>query len=448
MYYSNENQQNDNTSHSYQHNGDTYEYVFKGGEPNGYGAPPPPRRSRGRKVFVRLLAASLCVVLLLVTFGFGYGRGQLAGDVDGSGEPEGDRQPGQIQEISPNEDALHATPEDFLIKADSTSSPFGSAGEDVFAISQVVKMVEDAVVVIDTTVTNDSAWGTTTGNSSGSGVIISDNGYILTCNHVIEGGTSVLVTLNNGKQYEATLVGQDANTDLAVLKIEAEEPLAYAKHGSSADLITGEYVIAIGNPLGTLGGTVTKGIISATERRIRMSDGTIMTLLQTDAAINSGNSGGGLFNLKGELIGIVNAKYTATGVEGLGFAIPVDTAYEIELDLIRYGYVRGRVDHGLTMFDVTESNLRSYYYYYKIKEVGLYVSESKYSDKLLPKDRILSVNGVLVNTEAELWSIVSQCEVGDAIDLRVSRSGETFSVSITLREMVPAGMATTAEQAD
>ena len=342
-----------------------YEYVFTGNDGYGRdGGGEPPRKNNGGRFAVKFLAAILGIAIL---FGGGYGLAVWnASRIPTEESPEEEKEEGPIQQITPNGDALHATPEDFLLKTEPTSSPFGSAGEDPFAISDVVKMVEDAVVVIDTRITNDSIWGSSSSTGAGSGVVVSADGYILTCNHVIEGATEVLVTLNSGKQYEASLVGRDANTDLAVLKIEVEEPLVYVKHGSSADLIAGEYVVAIGNPLGTLGGTVTKGIISATERRIRMSDGTVMTLLQTDAAINSGNSGGGLFNLKGELIGIVNAKYTATGAEGLGFAIPVDTAYAVELDLIRYSYVRGVVDHGLTTVDIGNPMLAMH----AIRELG------------------------------------------------------------------------------
>ena len=202
----------------------------------------------------------------------------------------------------------------------------------------------------------------------------------------------------------------------------------------------GESVVAIGNPLGTLGGTVTTGIISATERNIQMSDGTEMTLIQTDTAINSGNSGGGLFNLDGQLIGIVNAKYSASGVEGLAFAIPIDSAYVVQQDLIQYGFVRGVVDHGLSVAEVTQTDLyyyRNYYYSYGITEPGIYIVSSEYSDEFHSMDRIISVNGVAVESADHMEDLISEYSVGNIISIEVKRDGKTVSVSLTLQEYVP-----------
>ena len=275
--------------------------------------------------------------------------------------------------------SLHqSNAEGIIDQSDTEPTEHGSAGSNVFTVSEVVKMVQDAVVQIYITT------GTYGSSSAGSGVIVSaEYGYILTCNHVVSGATKIVVELSDNTRYNAQLVGADASTDLAVVKIEpnADRPLTAATHGRSEGLVAGEYVIAIGNPLGTLGGSVTQGIISATERQIQISndDGTstVMTLLQTDAAINSGNSGGGLFNLRGELIGIVNAKYAKSGVEGLGFAIPIDTALPIELNLIEYGYVRGRVDDGL------ELGYRYYNYgFFQQLAEGIYVNSSKFTDQL------------------------------------------------------------------
>ncbi|MBQ9132104.1 MAG: trypsin-like peptidase domain-containing protein, partial [Clostridia bacterium] len=320
---------------------------------------PAPQKGNGR--FGRsVLLVLLCVC---VSFGAGFGGALYA-------QKLANQRSGGTDEINdpPNGDNLNnENPDEVLDKTGSAPSLYGSAGEDVFAVSDVVRMVEDSVVVIDVTVRSNSIFGgSTTSTGSGSGVIISADGYILTCNHVVENAESVVVTLNSGSKYEAALVGSDASSDLAVLQIAPKETLTYARQGCSADLVVGETVVAIGNPLGTLGGTVTDGIISATERTISMSDGTQMTLLQTNAAINSGNSGGGLFNLDGKLIGIVNAKYASEGVEGLAFAIPIDSAFLVEQDLIRYGYVRGVVDDGLSTLDITEANLRYYYYNFKI----------------------------------------------------------------------------------
>lgn len=294
-------------------------------------------------------------------------------------------------------------------------------------------MVQDAVVVI-----NASSGRST---SAGSGVIISDKGYILTCNHVVEGATRISVTVNNcANPYLAATVGTDSGTDLAVLKIEPleSEPLTAATHGISENLVVGEHVVAIGNPLGTLGGTVTDGIISAKARQIRTENGT-MTLLQTNAAINSGNSGGGLFNLKGELIGIVNAKYAESGVEGLAFAIPIDTAYEVEKDLIQYGYVQGVPDIGITFLEVNQSNYQYYRLKYKLTSVGLYVVSSRHCTELKNRDRILTVNGTAVATEAEYEAAVAGLKAGDTLTLTYTRgsSDEVQTVSFVIPQYVP-----------
>ncbi len=199
-------------------------------------------------------------------------------------------------------------------------------------VTDVVDAVADTVVEIECTVKEivQSPWGQLerTSTSAGSGVIVDgENGYIITNNHVIENATNILIRTRGGEEYAATLVGTDANNDIAVLHTQ-KSGLPSAVFGSSASLKVGQTVVVIGNPLGTLGGTVTDGILSALGRTIQV-EGVAMTLLQTNAAINSGNSGGGMFDLDGRLIGIVNAKSTGDDVEGLGFAIPADTALSV-----------------------------------------------------------------------------------------------------------------------
>lgn len=203
-------------------------------------------------------------------------------------------------------------------------------------VVDVVEQVADTVVEINCTVkkTQYDFFGRpyeTTGTAAGSGVLFAANGYIITNHHVIEDATEIAVRLRDGTQLSATLIGSDSEGDIAVIK--ADKDLPFASFGSSADLKVGQPVVVIGNPLGTLGGTVTDGIVSALDRELTV-EGTKMKLLQTNASINSGNSGGGMFDMDGRLIGIVNAKSTGTNVEGLGFAIPSDTAQAIAVKLI------------------------------------------------------------------------------------------------------------------
>ena len=409
-------------------NGDsenTYSYVFSSGGTSPAQKPP---KKAGKRLAFAITVSALCVVLSLVT---GIGGALLAVNFMSSTPHGGET----VQDdTTAQEPVLHEDPDSLVDKSLSNASWYGSAGEDVFAPSTVVRQVQDTVVVINATCPSYMGY---TESSTGSGVVISADGYILTCNHVVEDAQSMQVTMNSGAVYEATLVGNDAASDLAVIKIDpGEEELIYAEQGCSGDLIVGESVVAIGNPLG-LGLTATVGIVSATERTIEMSDGTEMTLIQTDAAINSGNSGGGLFNLDGQLIGVVNAKYSASGVEGLAFAIPIDSAYEVERQLIQYGYVRGVVDHGLTLLEVTNGNLYAAYRQFGITEVGIYIYLSEYSTKLQAMDRIVKINDTAIDSLQALEDVIDACAVGDTITVTVERSGKTVTASLTLREYVP-----------
>ncbi len=383
-------------------------------------------------------ARTFLTVLLCVTLSFCAGVGGVVfakRQLGLSGEASG-----EINK-APAEGSLHnSDPENLLDRSNVEYSPYGSAGENAYAISEVVQMVRDSVVVINAKILSYDMFGRPTESTgAGSGVIIHEDGYILTCYHVIENASEVYVTLSDGVSvYEASAVGSDEASDLAVLKIQpkAEQPLTAAKHGKSGYLVVGERVVAIGNPLGTLGGTVTDGIISATERTITTENGT-MTLLQTNAAINSGNSGGGLFNLKGELIGIVNAKYAASGVEGLAFAIPIDSAYEVECDLIEFGYVRGVVDHGLTLLEINSENLSAYNRKYGIKNTGVYVISSAINNDLKNRDRLISVDGVTVETIEQFDAIIDQRKIGDTLTIVYERDSENSETQLTLGEYKP-----------
>ncbi len=312
-----------------------------------------------------------------------------------------------------------------------------SAGEPYNSITEVYHAVADSVVEITTEVVQMSMWGQYVSSGAGSGVIIEKSGIIVTNYHVIEGAKTVTVRLTNGAEYNASLVGYDIAGDLAIIKIDAlDDDLTVASLGCSSDLEVGEDVIALGNPLGSLGGTLTTGIISAKDRTINVG-GEEMVLLQTNAAINPGNSGGGLFNMAGQLIGIVNAKVSEEGIEGLGFAIPIDVAHSIIEDLIAYGYVRGKVDSGLTVMEVTNQNLYYAYQKYGISTTGVIVMESRNTNELLLGDIIVSVDGINISSAAEIELLLTGKNVGEVLTVTIKRDGEEKTVSLPLTEKVP-----------
>ncbi len=311
----------------------------------------------------------------------------------------------------------------------------GSAEGASMSIAEVVEKVKHSVVEITTeTAVRGSYFSQYVTSGAGSGVIIAKEGYVITNHHVIDGADTIVVRTTDGKEYTARLIGSDAASDVAIIKIDpAENALTVATLGDSAKLMVGEDAIAIGNPLGSLGGTVTNGIISALDREITVQ-GESMRLLQTNAAVNPGNSGGGLFNLAGELIGIVNAKSSGEDVEGLGFAIPINTAEEVAAQLIEFGYVRGRVDIGLKLIDITSIfDLMAY----NLSSPGVYVYESPYNDQIKSGDRIQSVNGVAVTSAAEVKAAYRDCAVGDVIPVSIVRGNRVVEVKVTLIELVP-----------
>ena len=269
-------------------------------------------------------------------------------------------------------------------------------------------------------------------------MIISQDGYIITNNHVIEGATSITVRLTNSKSYEAKLIGSDEDLDVALLKID-ETGLTCATFGDSSALQVGQTAVVIGNPLGQLGGTVTDGIISALDREIKI-DGKIMNLLQTNAAINPGNSGGGLFDAHGNLVGIVVAKSSSTSsgttVEGLGFAIPVNDVISILDDLKTHGRVTGRGFLGVNLVDIDSESAM---FMYRVDEQGVYISnviEGSAAEKAGIKigDRVVKIGEKEISNSSQLKSEVSKHRAGDTLTMVISRDGEEKTVSVTLGE--------------
>lgn len=301
----------------------------------------------------------------------------------------------------------------------------------------LVEAVADTVVEITTSeVTTDMFMQQAVQTGAGSGVIISNDGYIITNEHVISGADTITVRLTSGVEYAATLIAADEYADIAVVKIAPTEGLPKATFGNSDALKVGQSVVAIGNPLGSLGGTVTEGIISALNRSVTVGDVT-MTLLQTSAAINPGNSGGGLFNSSGELIGIVNAKSSGSGIEGLAFAIPANTALDVAKQLIEKGYVEGRPDAGLNLVLVND---RYTAMMNGLSSLGVYVSSTSktYDGALQSKDLIYSVNGDLLKSISQFNQIVQEHDVGDTLEIVYYRGNEKGTTTLTLVQYNPA----------
>ena len=315
-----------------------------------------------------------------------------------------------------------------IVSSQESSDTTFSDEEGALCLQDIYSSVIDSVVSISSM--------TSSGTSSGTGIIMSSDGYVITNHHVITGALVISVLTNDNQEFEAALVGSDEMSDLAVLKIDARG-LQAAEFGDSSKLRVGDSVVAIGDPLGVqLRGTMTNGIISAINRDLTVGDRT-MTLIQTNAALNNGNSGGPLINCYGQVIGINTVKmssyYTATAsVEGLGFAIPISVAKPIIDELIENGYVAGRPAIG-----ISGDSLPSYYRtYYRLPE-GVYVTSVNEGSDAKAKgiregDIVTAINGERISSIDELNTVKNQYAAGDEVTLTVYRSGTYYEVTVTL----------------
>ena len=324
---------------------------------------------------------------------------------------------------------------------DSTGSTAGTSLSSGMTTAQVAEMVSPSVVVITTEQVVYSQWSwygqSQVESGAGSGVIISSDGYILTCDHVVTGASNITVTIGD-QDYTATIVGEDSTSDVAVIKIDATG-LTPATIGDSDSLAVGENVLAVGNPLGELGGTVTSGIVSALNRSVSIQSSSAvntMSLIQMDASVSPGNSGGGLFNMNGELIGIVNAKSSSSDAEGLGFAIPINDAIKVAQDLLENGYVTGRPYMGITYLAVNDAQTAAQL---GVNAYGIYVVDvvsGGPADKagLKAGDRIVSIDNTEVAQKTDLGTLMQEHSAGDTLSITVARDGQMQTVSLTLGE--------------
>ena len=315
------------------------------------------------------------------------------------------------------------------------ASNTGSTDGTSMTMQQIAAVASPSVVAITTEqMSSSQTWfgGYYVQSGAGSGIIVSQDGYILTCAHVVSGATSVKVQLNGSDQsYDATVVGVDSTSDIAVLKIDATG-LTPAVIGDSDKLAVGETTVAVGNPLGTLSNTVTQGIVSALNRQVTVEDNN-MTLIQTDTSISPGNSGGGLFNANGELIGVVNAKSSYSEAEGIGFAIPINTAMDIAQQLIENGAV-ARPVLGVSILDVQDSTTAQQY---GVSALGVYVADvtkggGAEAAGVQRGDRIIAIDDTAVSSTSTVKSYLADKQVGDTVTLQVERDGKVLTLNVTL----------------
>lgn len=310
--------------------------------------------------------------------------------------------------------------------AESTGSPL--------SVQEIVAKNENSVVAIVTeSVSTDSWLGQYVTQGAGSGVIISEDGYIVTNNHVVDDANTIKVTLHDGTEATATLISTDERTDVAVIKIE-KEGLDPVEFGDSAKLCVGDLTVAIGNPLGQLAGSASEGIISGLEREITL-EGQAMTLVQTSASINPGNSGGGLFDQYGQLIGIVVAKSSGSEVEGLGFAIPSNLVQEVAQSLIENGYVEGRPAAGISIVDLTDAEKAMQY---GVQITGVYIAEVNGNNAkkagLEVGDMIYYLDDTKITSGSQLISLIQSHEVGDRVTFTVVRNNNLEKISLVLED--------------
>ena len=393
---------------------------------SGWQQPTPPKKPRKKKGWSagRVIALTLCVSLLSGALGAG---GAIAFHL------WQDRQDAPLPTLQADS-AIHMLEG---IRQEAVIDTHQIDTSRQMTPAQVYAANVQSTVGITTSVTTNY-WGyQTTSAASGSGFILSSDGYILTNHHVIEDSNSITVSCYDGTSYAATLIGYDESNDIAVLKVDAQG-LSPVILGNSGKMNVGDSVVAIGNPLGELTFSLTSGTVSALERQITMAGGGSMNLIQTDCAINSGNSGGALFNLYGEVVGITNAKYSSSSsgasIDNIGFAIPIDNVRGIIESIIEKGYI-SKPYIGVSVASVSaESQAYGLPAGAAVQVVnpdgpalmaGLQVS-----------DIITHVSGEAIKSASELISIISASRIGEVLQLTLYRQGQTLTIDVTVGEQV------------
>ena len=417
---------------NYYSNNGNYQWDFNRYESAETANSPKAKKSTGKgfKVFLGIIGIILCVCLISLASVGVYrlisGERPLPGNVPETLLPPSDSSENTEQEIEAPDIALQDIPKEDTV----------STGGKLTA-TEIYKLASPSVVGIVQYQYSYSFEAT----GSGSGIILSDDGYIVTNAHVIDGAETVKVVLYNEEEYEAKIIGSDSQTDIAVLKIEAEN-LVEAQFGDSTQVEIGENVYALGNPGGlSLQSSFTDGMISGLNRVINTSDSVYsMTVLQTSAAINPGNSGGALINEYGQVIGITSAKIISTDYEGIGFAIPTELAKPIIEEIITNGYVSGRAKIGITGTTIDSVTARYYDVPEGVQIITIEPGSSLENTEALVGDIIIGFKGEDITNMEDLQSILSECSPGEKVDVTIYRysatrmNDKTFTVTITLGE--------------
>lgn len=393
---------------------------------DGWQQPKPPKKEKKQPRWTagRIIALTLCVSLLSGALGAG---GAIAFHLwqEKANGPLPSLQEGSTIAM------LEGIREDAVIDIHQTDA------SKLMTPAQVYAANVQSTVGITTSVTTNY-WGyQTTSAASGSGFILSSDGYILTNYHVIENSNAITVACYDGTTFDAELIGYDESNDIAVLKVDAQG-LSPVILGSSGNLNVGDSVIAIGNPLGELTFSLTAGTVSALDRQVTMQTGTTMNLIQTDCAINSGNSGGALFNLYGEVVGITNAKYSSSSsgasIDNIGFAIPMDDVRDIIESIIEKGYI-SKPYIGVSVVNVSAETQA---YGLPAGAAVQNISEDSPAQKagLQTSDIITQVNGNAITGSSDLVRTISETRPGDVLELTVYRQGQILTITVTVGEQV------------
>ncbi|MCD7784447.1 MAG: trypsin-like peptidase domain-containing protein [Oscillospiraceae bacterium] len=405
-----------------------------------YDAPVPKKKGNGGKVAIGIIVGVLAVFVVSVTAisAFVAFSDNTFSTTQQSNQGSRDNSVTTAPDVSEDDDSVVLDEDDDsagTVADDSTTEATAReyptleqllTSDGDYTLTEIYEKVSPSVVGVSSTLSSGSATGT--------GIILTEDGYILTCAHVVEDATSIAIVDADMNQYEATLIGEDSQSDIAVLKIDASG-LTAAELGILPNLKVGEVAIVIGNPLGyDLYGSMSVGIVSGLNRTLNIN-GVDMTLIQTDASVNSGNSGGPMVNAYGQVIGIISAKVSSSYGEGLGFAIPIDDAMPIIEDLIRYGYVTGRPSIGITGEDITV--YVAFYYGIPQGVMVRYVEPGSGADVagVQTYDIIVGVNDESITTMDELTNIKNNYLVGDTITLNIYRNGTYIDLEVELMEI-------------